>query len=74
MTNLLERLKPELKAQLEVDQVLYPNYTEIIRGELAGQSWVNHIPYFLVIDLERMFSNVHGRKPKNLWECFEDSE
>lgn len=74
MANLLERLKPELKAQLEINQALYPNYTEIVKEELTKQSWVNYIPYFLVIDLERIFSSAHGRKPDHLWECFEEAE
>ena len=69
MLNLFERLKPELKADIEADKKEYPLSYERIKKELSETFWVLDLRYDNVINLESRATRLNIPFT-NAWEFF----
>jgi len=50
--NLFERLKPEYKEILELENIKYPSLVWYVVGELETEQYVRELKYGLVVDLK----------------------
>ena len=50
--NLLERLKPEYKEILELENIKYPSLVWYVVGELETEQYVRELKYGVVVDLK----------------------
>lgn len=72
MENLLQRLKPELKARIEQDLDKYPAMIGELIQELTKNVYMNDVKYAHIIDLDNYYLLTFGSFPKNAWECLID--
>lgn len=73
MTNLLERLKPELALAMNKYYAEYPLLQEEIVNELKNNKYVNELQYRYILDLERLYKIAFDNFPTNVWNCLIDT-
>lgn len=69
MMNLFERLKPELKADIEADKNEYPLSYERWKKDLCETFWVIDLKYDLVLNLESRATRLNIPFT-NAWDFF----
>jgi len=74
LVNLLEQLKPEIKAYYEVHKENYPNTVDEVYQQLGKEFYVSDVRYALSIELESAYFKVFKKLPVNLWSCFNRPE
>ena len=72
--NLLEQLKPEIKAYYETQKESYPNTVQDIYEQLSRELFVSDVRYGIATEIESAYYRVFGKLPMNLWMCFNRPE
>lgn len=72
MKNLLERLKPEYKAALELEAAEFPNTVQHLRETLAGNYTLMNLTYGDVVVLTATISSVTNVYLPQPWDFFEE--
>ena len=71
-TNLLVKLKPEIRAEIEKDKDKFPYlYASIIKS-LEENYWVIDLKYGTVLELEKHMVNL-GIKSNSMFDAFNDN-
>lgn len=71
METALERLKPEIKEQIESESTLYPYIVDKLKEHLTKKHYIRDIEYGYVIELERYARNANF-KFDHLYDLFKD--
>ena len=58
MTNLLQKLKPEIQELINKDLLEYPTSTTILINELTSTYFMNELKYFCILDIESYFRKI----------------
>jgi hypothetical protein len=69
MTNLLQKLKPEIQDLINKDLLEYPHSTQILINELSSTYYINDLKYFCILDIERYFLKLYKELPSTPWDC-----
>lgn len=73
MKNLLERLKPEIKAVLDEEAVNYPNIAAEMRTHLTKTEYISDLRYHNAILLESYYYIAFNTRPFSAFDCFLDN-
>lgn len=74
MKNLLERLKPEYKAALELEAATYPNTIRHLKEALTKNFAVTNLLYGDVVNLTSAVRGGCGKYIDYPWDFFEEVE
>jgi hypothetical protein len=58
--NLFERLKPEIKALLEIEEKSFPSSVAIIKNDLTRNFYIFDMTYNTACELERLARKIPG--------------
>jgi hypothetical protein len=70
MKNLLEKLKPEVKAIFEKDKEKFPRLVQEIYQDLETNFYVSDVKYFTGIELKSSYYFAFKKYPQTIWDCF----
>lgn len=73
MKNLFDKLKPEIKAAIEVDLEKYPNSTSALVNHLKDTHYVTDLKYGEALKLMSYHYEKLGKYPGSAYECFLDN-
>lgn len=69
MTNLLQKLRPEILQLLNEDLIKYPNSTQLLINELTSTYYINELKYFCILDIQGYYIKIYKDKPLTAWDC-----
>lgn len=69
MTNLLQKLKPEIQDLINKDLLEYPHSTQLLINELTSTYYINDLKYFCILDIENYFRKLYKEVPSTPWDC-----
>jgi len=77
ITNLFERMKPEVRHELAKEEELYPNLVNAIKKDLENNFFVKDIKYGVAQDLQSLMLMTEGNASKrfadiSVYDMFEE--
>ena len=74
ITNLFERMKPEVRQQFDLEEVKYPNLASYMKTNLENNFFVSDIKYGVAQDLKTLMriNEAVFRTEMNVYEMFDE--
>ena len=79
ITNLFERMKPEVRQQFDLEEVKYPALASYMKTNLENNFFVKDIKYGVARDLQSLMSLTEGNAAKrfadiSVYDMFEEMD
>jgi hypothetical protein len=69
MTNLLQKLKPEIQELIKKDLLEYPHSTQLLINELTSTYYINDLKYFCILDIQSLYWRAFNERTNLAWDC-----